>query len=296
MNILELHGTSYDTDLSVIRVSGDDSSKFLQGQFSNDVELASDNLFQYSTFSTNQGKVIATLRVLRDKLGFLLITNKDVSDSLIDGLKKYILMSKVKIEYVQSNILAKIGKEASDILDKLDLEDNRNLTYRDDTLILNTSKGKIKSCLVIVLEEKNLDEFIDGEILNVNVGQLIDMLNIFPRLSDDTSESYIPQVLNMEDHDAINYKKGCYTGQEIVARTHYLGKIKKKLFLCSIESSSNIVDTTKKIHDSNSEIVGEVFSNCLTISANNFFQCVLKINMIDKDLYIDKNKITIEEL
>tara|TARA_Y100001970_G_C14051048_1_gene758943 strand:+ start:191 stop:1081 length:891 start_codon:yes stop_codon:yes gene_type:complete len=296
MNILELHGTSYDTDLSVIRVSGDDSSKFLQGQFSNDVELASDNLFQYSTFSTNQGKVIATLRVLRDKLGFLLITNKDVSDLLIDGLKKYILMSKVKIEYVQSNILAKIGKEASDILDKLNLEDNRNLTYRDDTFILNTSKGKIKSCLVIVLEEKNLDESIVGEILNVNVGQLIDMLNIFPRLSDDTSESYIPQVLNMEDHDAINYKKGCYTGQEIVARTHYLGKIKKKLFLCSMKSSFNIVDTTKKIHDSNSEIVGEVFSNGITISANNFFQCVLKINMIDKDLYIDKNKITIEEL
>ena len=57
MNILELHGTSYDTDLSVIRVSGDDSSKFLQGQFSNDVELASDNLFQYSTFYFSKGSV-----------------------------------------------------------------------------------------------------------------------------------------------------------------------------------------------------------------------------------------------
>ena len=294
MNILEFYGTSYDIDLCVIRVSGDDSAKFLQGQLSNDVELASNDLFQYSTFSTNQGKVIATLRVLRDKQGFLLITNKDVSESLVNGLNKYILMSKVKVEYVQSHVLGKIGEDAADILDEIKLEDEKNLSYRDDTFILNTSKGRAKSCLIISLNGKSLDEYATCKISDVNIGQLIDMLNIFPRLSESTRESYIPQVLNMEDHNAINYKKGCYTGQEIVARTHYLGKIKKKLFLCSV--NLHVVDATKKIHDSNSEIVGEVFSNPINISGNYFFQCVLKISMVSKDLFIDENKISIENL
>ena len=66
-----------------------------------------------------------------------------------------------------------------------------------------------------------------SESSSYNINELMDNLSLIPRITMETKEKYIPQVLNLESLDGINYKKGCYTGQEIVARTHYLGKIKK---------------------------------------------------------------------
>jgi folate-binding protein YgfZ len=107
----------------------------------------------------------------------------------------------------------------------------------------------------------------------------------------ETKEQYIPQVLNLEKLNGINYKKGCYTGQEIVARTHYLGKIKKQIFL--VNHNSKLINVTDKIHDENNEILGEVISSNQTIQEEIICLAIIRLDAVEKDLYINNIKINI---
>ena len=117
MNFKELSGYSIDKNTACIQVSGEDSQKFLQGQFSNDITEVTDSVYQYSSYSTNQGKVIAIFRILKNNQGYLLLINKNVAKYFIERLSMYILMSKVKIEEQKDCMIYGIlGKSAENIL------------------------------------------------------------------------------------------------------------------------------------------------------------------------------------
>ena len=102
MNIKELNGYSRDNEIVFIKVAGTDAEKFLQGQFSNDISSVKDDSYQFSSYSTNQGKVISLLRIIKDQNSFLLLLTKDISEYFVSKLSMYILMSKVEIE-IMSN-------------------------------------------------------------------------------------------------------------------------------------------------------------------------------------------------
>ena len=291
MNITDFNGTNIDENLVVIRVSGDDASSFLQGQFSNNVELVSNEKYQYSTFSTNQGKVIGTFRLFSHEQSFLILINTDVVDVFIDRLKKYIIMSKVVVEKIEINCLASFGEEAKQYLDADKFERESNILVKDNNILLNCSTSFYHSCFILSLNKDipiSKDYCISSKI---KVGEFIDIINVFPRLHSNVQDTYIPQVLNMESHDAINYKKGCYTGQEIVARTHYLGKIKKILLLCSIDNLENFVGN--KIHNKNSEIVGEVITLRPITIERVFFNAVIKLNSVEEELFLNKSSLKV---
>ena len=293
MNIREYLGTNIDTDLITISVSGDDSSKFLQGQLSNDIDNLKDNNYQYSSFSTNQGKVIATMRIFKKDSEYIILTNHDVANFIIEGLKKYILMSKVNIKLIESKCYGVLGENIVNEGKSKLTKNIYNLKKENDNYILNTSSSKCSSYIVVTFS-KNVPSFLAESIISdINISKLIDLTNVFPRLNDITRETFIPQVLNMEKHDGINYKKGCYTGQEIVARTHYLGKIKKKLFFCSCESSP--LSDESKIYNRDAEVVGELLQGNYINLDKYYFQSIIKINALDAPLFMDEKEITIEE-
>ncbi len=293
MNIEEHFGINRDNDLVTISVSGADSSKFLQGQLSNDIEELSDNNYQYSTFSTNQGKVIATMRIFKKNNDYIILTNSDVADSVIDGLGKYILMSKVNIKRVHSTCYGVLGNNMIDAKNINIGESKHNMTNINDAYILSGGITDYSSYIVVSFTE-DVPDFLLGDITDgVNISKLIDLKNVFPRLNEMSQESFIPQVLNMEKHNAINYKKGCYTGQEIVARTHYLGKIKKKLFCCSCESAPN--SNKNKIYNQDAELVGELLAGNYLNLKKFYFQSIIKINAINNPMFIDDKEIKLEE-
>ena len=293
MNIKEYIGINKDNDLVTISVSGADSTKFLQGQLSNDIEKLSDNNYQYSTFSTNQGKVIASMRIFKRSDHFIILTNSDVASSVIEGLRKYILMSKVDIKLERSTCYGVLGDNAIDAKNITLAEGEYSMTSVRDAYILSMSIVDCPSYIVVTFSD-SVPNFLAGDVTDdVNISKLIDLKNVFPRLNEISQESFIPQVLNMEKHNAINYKKGCYTGQEIVARTHYLGKIKKKLFCCSCDSVLNL--DKSKIYNHDGEVVGELLSgNYLTLEKF-YFHSIIKINAISNPMFIDDKEIKIEE-
>ena len=296
MNIKELSGYSSDPETICLKISGDDAGKFLQGQFSNDINLLEKDISQYSSYSTNQGKVIAILRILKDKDSYLILINKEISDYFIQKLSMYILMSKVTIEMTNEyHIIGICGQMSKELLSSYNAKNSSGIKEDDNYQILNNNSEYFSSSTLIYKDEaKKINEIkklLTKDQLGFNVNKLSDYYNRILRVTMETKEQYIPQVLNLEKLNGINYKKGCYTGQEIVARTHYLGKIKKQIFL--INHNSKLINISNKIHDENNEILGEVISGNQTIQEEIICLAVIRLDAIEKDLYINNTKVNI---
>ena len=294
MNIKDISGYSLDENLVCIQVSGEDTEKFLQGQFSNDISKVSEKNYQYSSYSTNQGKVISIFRIIRQEKDYLLLVNEKIADYFIEKLSKYILMSKVKINILNDfKVYGVIGKIAEHILSNNQIKDNMYL-QSTNYFILNNNNKYLPAAIIITKKEniEALEDFSNSsEILNFNANEFVDNLLLLPRITILTKETYIPQVLCLEDLDGINYKKGCYTGQEIVARTHYLGKIKKKLFL--LKHTGPDVAIRDKIHNDDGEIVGEIFTPMQKIDS--VFLClgIVNLDAIQNKIFTNQKELSL---
>ena len=161
--------------------------------------------------------------------------------------------------------------------------------------ILNNSTENYQSAILIQDNESDIAKKLieDMGIKNSerNILKLLDIFNSYIRINDKNKEKYIPQVLNLEKLNGISYKKGCYTGQEIVARTHYLGKIKKRIFpVFSDEVSLNIED---KIYNKDGESVGEIISDNILIEDFCYTLAVIKIDELEKELFSKDSLVNI---
>ena len=294
MNIKELNGYSRDNEIVCIKVAGTDAEKFLQGQFSNDISSIKEDSYQFSSYSTNQGKVISLLRIIKDQDSFLLLLTTDISEYFMSKLSMYVLMSKVKIEIMSNYKVYGLSGTAS--VETIKNNNYENSVFeKEDCYILNNTSERVSSAIVIHKSNDKLDSLprfftsMNFSSLEFNTNKLADMMRGFLRIDMTTKEKYIPQVLNMEILNGISYKKGCYTGQEIVARTHYLGKIKKRIF--SIETESESMKYGDVIHNVDSESIGEVISNTQDVQSLNIALAILRLDSLDKELYVNNEKI-----
>ena len=294
MNIKELNGYSRDNEIVCIKVAGTDAEKFLQGQFSNDISSIKEDSYQFSSYSTNQGKVISLLRIIKDQDSFLLLLTTDISEYFMSKLSMYVLMSKVEIEIMSNyKVYGLSGTASAEIIKNNNYENS--VFEKEDCYILNNTSERVSSAIVIHKSNDKLDSLprfftsMNFSSLEFNTNKLADMMRGFLRIDMTTKEKYIPQVLNMEILNGISYKKGCYTGQEIVARTHYLGKIKKRIF--SIETESESMKYGDVIHNVDSESIGEVISNTQDVQSLNISLAILRLDSLDKELYVNNEKI-----
>ena len=291
--IRKLSGYSLDSETLCLRVSGDDASKFLQGQLSNDINLIDDSNYQISSYSTNQGKVISINRILKDNHSYIILLNKDIVEYFVEKISMYILMSKVNLKVEKDyKVFGIIGENAKRLSHENNILDEKKYLKKDNLWIMNTTNKDIYSNIIIC--EKDPEDFFKGlniGELDFNISKFIDIINCFLRINKLNKERYIPQVLNLDENNGINFKKGCYTGQEIIARTHYLGKVKKKIFI--IKHTSSKIDINDKIYDGNDESVGEVISD--NIILNNEYYClgVIKTNSIKSSIFSKKESLFI---
>ena len=288
---------SDDPETCCIRVSGEDAAKFLQGQLSNDIEDLTNESYQISSFSTHQGKVIALLKVMKTNDSYQLIVNKSISEYFIEKLSMYILNSKLTIEIQKDLKVFGLLDNTGGIFKKLKLNKKNQVIKLQETeaSILNNSTEDYQSAILIQESGSNIDQKLIGDMgiknSERNILKLLDIFNSYIRINDKNKEKYIPQVLNLEKLNGISYKKGCYTGQEIVARTHYLGKIKKRIFpVFSDEVSLNIED---KIYNKDGESVGEIISDNILIEDFCYTLAVIKIDELEKELFSKDSLVNI---
>ena len=192
--------------LALIKVSGSDSETFLQNQFSNDLTKLEDQTIQLNAYCQHQGKIIALFWVMRQNGSYLLSFPEDLTDKVMDRLRIFIIMSDVKIENV-SEKYHQVG---------LINESHPNAYSYNEVLSLYLDKSK---------EENEDNDNNDDEWIKACIDYQV------PEVSLVNSEKLVPQMLNLDINEVgVNFSKGCYPGQEVVARLHYLGEAKRRLF------------------------------------------------------------------
>ena len=192
------------TDLGVIAVTGPDAAKFLQGQLTNDINALDTQPFQLSAHLNNKGRMLASLiitRVAPDT--YHLITANEIINTLIPRLKMFVLRAKVNIVQYNCNIL---------LCDQQHASNNYAIQFTPQYVIA------VAESITNTIDSNNM---LWKNIL-INHG--------IPLIYKNTQEEFTPQHVNFDLLGGVNFKKGCYIGQEIVARTHYLGKVKRRMY------------------------------------------------------------------
>ncbi len=206
--------------LSIIEVDGSDAAKFLQGQLTNDINLLTlpiDNKynFQYSAYLNPKGRMQATFFVIMVSTNkYYLITTSDIVDLVLAKIKMYVMRSQVTI-----NKLEDIYILFGDSEHELDSSTNINICVQLDPshrlFIL-----PIGNCI-------NIDTITQQ---NTQFKYFL-IQNQIPLIYTNTQNGFVPQQVNFDKLNGLNFKKGCYVGQEIVARLHYLGKSKRSMYI-----------------------------------------------------------------
>ena len=198
---------------ALLRLNGSDTQAFLQGQLSNDIDAIEENILQLNVYCQHQGKVIALLWVMKQGDDFYLSFPDDLKAIVVQKLTMFKMMSDVVI------------KDMSDELIQLGLADE----IFDGAFKINNQQSV---ALVKTLDGIDLDDASEWEVACI--------ANDVPEVTLATSEKFVPQLLNLDiDEVGVNFTKGCYPGQEVVARLHYLGKSKRRMrqFECEGEVS-----------------------------------------------------------
>jgi folate-binding protein YgfZ len=219
-------------NLDFIAVTGPGAAKLLQGQLTCDVDALPDPGFTRGALCNNKGRVFATFILVRQGAGFYLALNKGLGDTVAAVLKKYLPFYPCALRQMSTEdfLVGAVGLAtvAGLGLDLKSLPTEGACATFADGWICNLSQTQQQ---YLVYTHHSLAPGVDRR-----TGTLTDWLvcglrsGQFPFVAGD-QEKYTPQEIHLDRHDYVSFTKGCYTGQEIVARMHYRGKMKKLLFL-----------------------------------------------------------------
>ena len=204
-------------DWGALRVSGEDAAAFLQGQATSDVLALKPGHIGCGAFCNPKGRVIANFRIGRQEQGFVLFVSADLIEPLGRRLQMFVLRSRVKLENLAGQAAVAGAFETSE-----------TPGYRrewPESWALKDASGRRIGLLPL-----DGSTHPENESRLAAAWELADIATGFARITSTTREEFLPQMLNLDWLGGIGLEKGCYTGQEIVARTHYLGQLKRRLF------------------------------------------------------------------
>lgn len=221
----------------LLRISGEDAALFLQGQCTCDVKALSPGRSGVGAFCTPKGRVIASFRLLRAEQGFYLLLAADLAEAVRKRLQTYVLRSKVVLEDLtpRRGMIGLLVRDESWLeICEIELPEVPGTwleTPEALVLRLNDSTGRI-----LVVADLDVAPMLWSCLseklphIHPEVWRLKEIKAGFPEITTATSEEFLPQMLNLDALEGISFQKGCYTGQEIVTRTHFLGQVKRRMF------------------------------------------------------------------
>jgi len=242
------------THQALIKVSGSEAFSFLQAQLTSDIEKISDNQAQFSAYCDPQGQVLANFLVFKYQDDFYLNFDASLAESILKRLTMFVLRSDVKLEAV-SNELIQVGFAG----EFGDLDVQRRLSTKvkevfeaghvtiegmEDILVIKVPGPYHKYALFGPAEQmieawkkirdnSDVTNNYDWNLLNIAAG--------VPEITNATTGKFIAQFFNLDKFDAINFQKGCFPGQEIIARVHYRGKVTKRMLRLHIDEALNLL-------------------------------------------------------
>jgi len=225
-----------------IRVSGEEAQKFLQNLLSNDISAVNAGTAQLSSFNSPKGRMLATFTVWQSGGGYLLQLPLSLAAAMHKKLSMFVLRSKVKISNASDETicLGLAGKDASMLIKNLwnsAPESDWSVLQKDGYCVLRLSADRYLISTTVSQATELWGKL--NKHAKKSSSACWDWLTIragIPVVTPATQELFVLQMANLDVLGGVSFKKGCYPGQEIVARTHYLGKQKRRMFLAHIDS------------------------------------------------------------
>ena len=246
----ELKATVQNTvlcDLShfgTLRVSGDEAQLFLQNLLSNDIGEVSATRAQLGSFNTAKGRMLASMLIWRDGDDYLLQLPQVLCEPIRKKMSMYILRAKVKITDASNEIisLGLSGKSTQEILgDQFgefpSFPFGVTTTSLGSAIKIDATRLQINTSIqhAPALWEKLSQH---AQPVSSNYWDWLNIRSGIPIILPQTQEQFVAQMVNFDLIGGVNFKKGCYPGQEIVARMQYLGKLKRRMYLAHIKDGS----------------------------------------------------------
>ena len=276
--------------LGLLEISGADAVTFLQGQVTNDVNLLTGTNAHYSAYCNPKGRMLALFLAFAHYDHLHLQFNRELLEPIMKRLKMYVMRSKVEIKDVSDSIIkfGINGPETAQILAssfaKIPAVDYE-LVSLDNGAILKLPSVNGDARFEIFTDAINAPIIWDALKNNSKIVEkpYWDWLEVqagIPNITLKTQEQFVPQMLNLDILNGINFKKGCYTGQEIVARTHYLGSLKRRTYSASIQSAS-APQAGDKVLDATQNEVGQIVRVAPNLQGN--FDALIEIRIDAKE-------------
>ena len=223
---------------ALLRVQGEDAQNFLQGQLTCDVNALETGECSYGAYCTAKGRMLGSFLIFRDNEGYALLMSRDIAAATQKRLQMFVLRAKVKIEDLSERTVL-LGLSGS----------HAGAAFTEAGYAPSDAAMRIENhgaCIVLRLDDKRYIALIEDETLARSLWQQfklslkpvgdacwqwLDIVRGIPWITAPTQEQFVPQMANLEKIGGVSFKKGCYPGQEIVARTQYLGKANRRMRL-----------------------------------------------------------------
>ena len=227
--------------LGLLECSGEDAQAFLHGQLSNDVKLLAPEHSEYATYCSAKGRMLANFLIWREASAYCLQFSRSLLPAIQKRLTMYVMRSKVKLADAGESrvVLGLAGSAAGSALKDL----FSALPQQAHEVVHDPANGTLIALpgdrFELIAEPEAAKRLWDKLATTLTpVGtpcwEWLEIRNGIPLLTPPTQEQFVPQMANMELIGAVNFKKGCYPGQEIVARTQHLGQIKRRMVLAHL--------------------------------------------------------------
>ncbi|MDT8364541.1 MAG: folate-binding protein [Nitrosomonas sp.] len=233
--------------LGLIGISGTDAQSFLQGQLSCDISMLDAHTATYGGYCTPKGRLLSNFLIWQnaDNHGYWLQLPVSLAQPMIKRLGMFVLRTKVTFRNETDNLIriGIISKNVSRLLNKYFTEIPLAL---EPLSVSHTSEGQVichSSCraeiIATLAQASKIWKQLRDEIkpAGLHCWQWQEICEGIPTVQMETQEEFIPQMINLDKIGGVSFQKGCYPGQEIVARTQYLGKLKRHMYRAYIACS-----------------------------------------------------------
>ena len=244
-------------DRGLILVEGIDNKEFLQNIISNDIDKINESNSIFSAIFTPQGKYLYEFFIIKNKDGYLLDCHTEIKDDLIKHLSKYKLRSKIEIKDLSaSHVVGIISKDKFEEIQEELSSKEKTVLYRESPCFVDTRLSSLGARILSSLEKLHLTiKKLDLKIIDKsNYLKLNHKEGIPTEGAKNLQNNLFALESNFEELNVIDFKKGCYVGQENTARMKLKNKLRKRLLPVTSNKLLEISDEIKF----NDQIVGKV--------------------------------------
>ncbi len=231
------------TSMAVIRVSGEEAGVFLQNQLTNDVNALNDGDSQLNAYCTPKGRMLVSFRIARLGNDYLVYLPAELLDSTLKRLQMFVLITRATLEDVSNehccigihgpnstSMLSKYAASVPGAINQLSRSGGLciiRLAGQQDRYQISGPLDECQALWLAMLKNHTPCGPNSWSCLDIQAG--------IATIYTQTSEAFVPQMVNLQAVGGLSFTKGCYPGQEIVARMQYLGKLKRRMYLAHAE-------------------------------------------------------------